>query len=124
MFMARQRRPGPQVLSVTLRDRLERANQHGLRDARPPGDDVEAVPEAIDEVDVGMAGRSEHHLGPLGPAAAECAARSSGPRYASVSTMRPMRRVPAVVVYQVHADELARDEQRISVVECGLKLYQ
>src|SRR6185295_1903887 len=41
--------------------RLERPYQHGPRLAVAAGDDVEAVVDSIDEVDVGVARRTEHH---------------------------------------------------------------
>ena len=55
---------------------------------------------------------------------AECAARSLGPRYASVSTIRPTRRTAAILVHEMHADELARDEQRAACVELARQLCE
>ena len=87
--------------------------RHGRRDARAPAStpssiasarmrtasgfspgpahDVEAVMEAVDEVDVEVARRPEHHLAlrAVGGRREEWAARSSGPAYASTSTIRP-----------------------------------
>ena len=44
-----------------------RAAEHGRSVASTLGHDVEAVVDSVDQIDVGMAGRAEHDLGPARP---------------------------------------------------------
>ena len=75
---AEQARPLRAALDIS--DRLERADQDRRGMSLGLGDHVHAMMDAIDQVDVGEAGRTEHDLGARGPAAREWAARSCGPR--------------------------------------------
>ena len=51
------------------RRRVESADQDGMRHALRAGDEVEAMVQAVDEVDVGASRRAEHGLGAPGPPA-------------------------------------------------------
>ncbi len=47
-------------------DWLQRTEQYRLWHAFTPRDDVDAIPEAVDQIHIGAAGGAEHHLGALG----------------------------------------------------------
>ena len=50
-------------------DRFQRSDQHAAGPALRFGDQIEALVHTVDEVDVGVAGRSENHAGAIGEAA-------------------------------------------------------
>ena len=61
--MARQSSPGPQVRPSMIFHRFNRAQQNGGRVALAFGHDVHAMMHAVDDINVGVAGRAEHDLG-------------------------------------------------------------
>ena len=65
--LSRRRAPLPHQLDSC--NRFQRANQHAARRAFGLGHQVEALVHAVDEVDVGVAGRAEDHAGAIGQAA-------------------------------------------------------
>ncbi len=60
------------------------ADQHRVRNALFARDDVEAIPHAINQIDVGVTGRAEHHSRAFGPSAR----RSARPDPADPDTPR------------------------------------
>jgi len=102
---------GPPGLVDNSADRLQRANQYGMRCACLSCDRVQAIPEAVDEVDVRMPWRAEHDLG------ARCASsggvgREVGRSLISLGLDDAADTFhAAIIVNQVFSDELARDCQ-------------
>lgn len=102
---------------------LERADQYRVRHVDLRGHDVEAIPEAVDEVHIGVTCRSEHHFG-----AARAPAR------------RVRREIPwtligfglddasdaalaAVSMDEIGSDQRARHRERRTLVEWTLQRW-
>src|SRR5688572_24375111 len=102
---------------VDAGNRLQPANEHRMRHASGGSHDVEAVPEAVDEVDICMTRRSEHDLGALGPAARGMC--SQIPRALVGLGLDDPPDLPAgrAGVDQMHAEEVARDQERFAGIE-------
>ena len=61
--------PGAVHAQIETAERLGGAQQHRLRLVDASGDDIQHVMHAVDQVDVGMTGRTEHDRRPRRPAA-------------------------------------------------------
>ncbi len=98
-------------------NRLDRAQKHGLRHTFFARDHVEAVPESIDEIHVGVPRRTEHD------GVARCLAASRVCGEILRAEVRLGLHDPADApqtsepVHQVHPDELPRDDERAAGIE-------
>ena len=87
------------------RHRLERANQHRRRRIARLAHDVEAVVHAVDQKDVGVAGRAVERLVALGPAEARVAGQ-----ILLVHVGLDLDDAPgALAVHEVQPEQLGRD---------------
>ena len=92
---------------------LEGAQQHGVWHAFARRYDVHAIPEAIDEINVRMSGRAEHDFRPLRASTGRVCREILGAHVGFGLYDAADAPSVAVVVDQVHADELARDKERV-----------
>ncbi len=103
--------PGAVRRVVDARDRLQRADQHGVRNAGGGSHDVQAVPEAIDEVDICMTGRPEHHFRALRAAARGMRRQIARSLVGLGLDDPPDLAASGTGVDEVHAEQVARDQQ-------------
>src|SRR6516164_6874085 len=106
---------------LQVSERLEGAEQHRVRYARACGDDVQTVPEAVDEINVRVTCGAEHDLG-----ASRAPARGMGREITrteiGLGLDDPARaHGAAVAMHQMHADQCPRDGERAALEKaaCG-----
>jgi len=113
---AAQKPRSPARLSHILH-RCQSSQQYRMGLARGGCHDIEAIPHAVDQVHISVPGRAEHDVG-----ARRVAARGmrrqvlrAAVRFSLDDAAHAPRR--AVVVHQLHADQLACDLQRAACVK-------